>query len=183
MCIHLFREDNSIRFCPAAAHGPSNEFCATRQDETSEQRSHPSCQVIALILELALGFLWFASVFTLQSTALLPLLSSLLLATYGLAIAVNLARGRTHIDCGCSFASNRADSTSNQQLSVGLVARNILLASVALVPLLEPASRDLILIDHVLLVLTAIVLVLFFAAFNQLLANRGAIASWRNTHG
>jgi len=143
----------------------------------------PASALLVSVLELVIGCFWIGSVFTLQIVSAIPVASSLLLSVYGLAIAVNLARGRTHIDCGCSFSSNRADSDAGQPLSNGLVVRNLVLAAVALVPLLATSARELTVMDHGLLVLTTLVLVLFYAAFNQLLANRGAIASWRNTHG
>ncbi|WP_454915177.1 MauE/DoxX family redox-associated membrane protein [Xanthobacter sediminis] len=52
------------------------------------------------------------------------MLAAALLALYGLAMAVNLLRGRTAIDCGCGGAG--------QPISWGLVARNGVLAALAL---------------------------------------------------
>jgi len=142
----------------------------------------PASALLISALELVIGCFWIGSVFTLQIMAAIPVASTLLLSIYGLAIAVNLARGRTHIDCGCSFSANRTDSDAGQQLSTGLVVRNLVLAAVALVPLLATSTRELTIMDHGLLVLITLVVVLYYAAFNQLLANRGAIASWRNSH-
>jgi hypothetical protein len=50
-----------------------------------------------------------------------------LLALYALAIAVNLRRGRTQIECGCGGAP--------QWLSAALVWRNLLLIALVLLPL------------------------------------------------
>lgn len=55
------------------------------------------------------------------------ILAALLLSLYALAIAVNLKRGRTQIECGCGGAP--------QWLSAGLVWRNWVLIALLLVPL------------------------------------------------
>jgi hypothetical protein len=60
-----------------------------------------------------------------------------LLALYGLAIAVNLARGRREIDCGCGGPFGR------QPLSEALVLRNALLAAAALACALPETARPL----------------------------------------
>lgn len=56
-----------------------------------------------------------------------------LLAIFALATSINLARGRTEIDCGCFQSGLR------QSLSAGLLVRNGLL-SAALVPLLAATT-------------------------------------------
>ncbi|HUA26065.1 MAG TPA: MauE/DoxX family redox-associated membrane protein [Steroidobacteraceae bacterium] len=56
-------------------------------------------------------------------------LAIVLLVGFALAMAINLARGRREIDCGCFQSGLR------QRLSMALVARNILLAAL-LTPLL-----------------------------------------------
>jgi hypothetical protein len=62
------------------------------------------------------------------------MLAIALLAGFGLAMSVNLARGRHEIDCGCFQSGLR------QRLSAALVARNFLLAAL-LTPLLAvPAA-------------------------------------------
>jgi hypothetical protein len=57
------------------------------------------------------------------------------LLLYGFAIAVNLARGRRDIDCGCGGLMER------QALSEALVLRNALLAGAALASALPVAPR------------------------------------------
>jgi hypothetical protein len=57
------------------------------------------------------------------------------LSLYGVAIAVNLARGRRDIDCGCGGLLGR------QTLSEALVLRNALLAAAALVSALPVMPR------------------------------------------
>lgn len=57
-----------------------------------------------------------------------------LLLMFALAMAVNLLRGRSHIDCGCFQSSSR------QTLDWRLVTRNGILCGVAVVLMLSPAS-------------------------------------------
>lgn len=56
-----------------------------------------------------------------------------LLCVFALAMAINLARGRREIDCGCFQSGLR------QTLSAGLIVRNLLLAA-ALAPVLAAAT-------------------------------------------
>jgi Methylamine utilisation protein MauE len=62
-----------------------------------------------------------------------PLAAIALLLLFAGAMAINIGRGRRHIDCGCGHAGLR------QQLGWGQVARNVAL-SVALVPALLPVA-------------------------------------------
>src|SRR5262245_1519036 len=64
-----------------------------------------------------------------------PVAAALLLALYAGAIALNLARGRRWLDCGCLGPALR------QPISGALVARNALLAAAALACLL-PRSEE-----------------------------------------
>lgn len=61
------------------------------------------------------------------------MLAIVLLGGFALAMAINLARGRREIACGCFQLGLR------QRLSAGLVARNVVLA-ILLVPLLTAAG-------------------------------------------
>lgn len=139
------------------------------------------------LLELSIGFCWLLGAlilnrFPLSAVNVLSLSSAALLSVYALAMAINLARGRSHIDCGCGFASHR-DTATSQHLGSGLVLRNCLLAALALSPLLEVSARELTLLDHLLLIVAVPTLAFCYAALNQLLTNRGAISSWRKAHG
>jgi hypothetical protein len=64
-----------------------------------------------------------------------------LLLLYGGAIAINLVRGRRHIDCGC------AGPAARQPISEWLVARNAVLVALALVGLLPVRPRGLVWVD------------------------------------
>lgn len=61
--------------------------------------------------------------------------AALLLVLYGTAIAVNLLRGRTRIDCGCGGAG--------QGLSWFLVGRNAALFGLALIAAQQPAAGEI----------------------------------------
>ncbi|HIA59266.1 MAG TPA: hypothetical protein EYO00_05220 [Gammaproteobacteria bacterium] len=137
-------------------------------------------------LELMLGLAWALTALLLVQITLLPLMSAMLLFTYAMAIAINLFRGRSYIDCGCGFSSlagsARSESNSGgiQQLSKALVLRNCVLGVVALIAAASPSSRDLGFMDFLSLVTASFTLVLLYGAFNQLLVNRNIIGAWLN---
>jgi hypothetical protein len=94
------------------------------------------------------------------------LLAAGLLAGYATAIAINLVRGRVHLDCGCLGVRER------QAVRWWMVGRNLVIAALALVagqPLIE---RELSLLDAVTVVCTASTLAILYTAQNVL----GAIA-------
>lgn len=62
-----------------------------------------------------------------------------LLGLYSGAVAINLARGRRDIDCGCSARP--------QPLSLGLLARNAALAAAVLPATAPVLSRELVWVD------------------------------------
>jgi hypothetical protein len=69
------------------------------------------------------------------------LLAAGLLASYAVAIGVNLRRGRTSIDCGCFGPGAR------NQIGPWMVIRNLLLAVVVLAAALPLTSRSLAPLD------------------------------------
>jgi hypothetical protein len=78
------------------------------------------------------------------------LLAAALLTLYASAIAVNLLRGRTRIDCGCVGFGER------QQLGKWMVVRNLVITSAALAACLPRVSRDLTSIDFFVIVCAAL---------------------------
>lgn len=121
--------------------------------------------------EAALGIAWLTD----SRSALAAGATAALLVAYATAMAINLLRGRVHIGCGCGFGrSSRGDPT----LSWWLVARNLVLAAIALVAALPRAQRELVLYDWLTLVLVLVACVLLHAAVSQLLGNASVIASW-----
>ncbi len=110
-------------------------------------------------LELAIAF-----------ALLLPILrnagalaGSMLLLVYAVAMGINLLRGRRDIDCGCGDAP--------QKLSWWLVARNIVLAALVLLPLVPQTLRTLQFTDLVFVVLLTLLLAIGALALDQLLRN------------
>ncbi len=126
-------------------------------------------------IEALLGAAWLLSI---QPVAI-ALASAVLLGSYTSAIALNLVRGRIHIDCGCSMG---ASAGRDQQLSWGLVARNSILMVAALAATVPATERAIGLVDYVTLVAALLAIVLLYGAANQLLNNGAAIGTWRNRH-
>jgi Methylamine utilisation protein MauE len=89
--------------------------------------------------------------------------AALLLLVFGLAMGVNLVRGRVEIDCGC-FAS-----VLKQRISWTLVARNLVLIGLALLALQSPLpARTLTWLDLVTVGTAVLGAVLLYVAFTQL---------------
>jgi hypothetical protein len=93
-----------------------------------------------------------------------------LLSVYGAAIAINLRRGRRDIDCGCTGPARR------QTIHPVLVARNALLAGIALLAALPSSGRQQSWVDVVAVVATVVSLALLYNAAEGLLANAGPSA-------
>jgi len=101
----------------------------------------------------AVGVL-FPSTRALAATALAPLL-----AVFSAAIAINLARGRADIDCGCFGPA------LPQELSGWLVARNLALMIVAAAAAIPASARQIEWLDLVTIVMgTATCAVLYLSA-------------------
>ncbi|HXZ85468.1 MAG TPA: MauE/DoxX family redox-associated membrane protein [Myxococcota bacterium] len=102
-----------------------------------------------------------------------PVAAAALLTAYGAAIALNLARGRRQLDCGCLGPGQR------QPISGALVARNALLAAGALACLLPAAPRALVWLDFATIAAAAVCLALFWLGAHQALALRPHLAALR----
>jgi uncharacterized membrane protein YphA (DoxX/SURF4 family) len=98
-----------------------------------------------------------------------------LLVLYGGAIAINLARGRAEIDCGCAGPTRRATP-----LSAALVARNAVLALCALACALPVAPRSWVWLDGVSVAGGVAAAALLYAAIDLALAQRAGAreVSW-----
>jgi len=134
--------------------------------------------LVALMIptgELMLGLAWLAGI----AMALAAPVTAAMFAVYALAIAINLMRGRLHISCGCGLAGA---SGENQALSWMLVFRNALLIAMALLCVLPVSERTIIPLDWVTLAAAVITAALLYFGASQLLQNRSAIRSWRNSH-
>ncbi len=97
---------------------------------------------------------------------LAPLGAISLLLVFACAMAINIGRGRRHIDCGCGHGALR------QQLGWSQVARNLLLAT-ALLPALAAGRADLGVADAALGAAAGVAVYLLLLMFSAL----GALAA------
>ncbi len=165
----------AILFIAAAWHKLSalGRFAAVLRDYRllPEVLIRPIALLMPMIeLTLALG--WISGL----STRVTGIASAVLLATYALAMTVNLVRGRIYIDCGCGFGASAGEE---QALSFSLVARNILLIGLALLPLIPTTGRDLNVTDIAVVLASVLTAILLYAGSGQLIRNRAAIITWR----
>jgi Methylamine utilisation protein MauE len=100
--------------------------------------------------------------------------AALLFTIYGLAIAVNLARKRTYIDCGCGDTAIL--------LTPWLLLRNAVLAAAAGLLTLAPTPRDLGVMDGLVGAFALIALIVLYQTMDQLLENASALREWNSTH-
>lgn len=122
-------------------------------------------EVIAIAIgltELCIGLLLLIPV----SRGLAAWFALLLLLIYAIAIGINLLRGRTSIDCGCS-----GPAATKQKLSAWLLLRNGLLMVITITAGMTPLSRELIWFDMVVIVFAASLAFLVYAGTEQLIAN------------
>jgi len=97
-----------------------------------------------------------------------------LLAVYGSAIAVNLARGRRHIDCGCGGPA------ANREIGAWMVARNAVVAIAALAAAVLPmAAREMIWLDACTIVAATAMLAACWTATDHLVAQAPGLARLR----
>ena len=100
-------------------------------------------------------------------------LGGALLVLVSAAIAINLRRGRTRIDCGCGGAAHTP-------LSRGLVARNAVLLLLALAAALPAAPRATVWLDLVAAGFATLFLLGLYAVANILLGQHGRLLELRN---
>lgn len=118
---------------------------------------------VALLLpwiELATGIALLAG-----ERRIAPAIATVLLVLFAAAMAVNIRRGRDHIDCGCG------GDTLRQPLRPALVTRNLLLAvTLATVPLV---GGELIAAERGVAIAAGAVLFLLYLLLNVLLSLPG----------
>ena len=120
----------------------------------------PASRIIPALEALAALVLLFPA-----TRAGAALLMAALLAIFSAAIAINLARGRREIDCGCFGPALR------QRLSGWLIARNAMLLAAAAAVAAPAGVRPLGLADFVAIGFGAATLMVLYASMNYLLAN------------
>lgn len=94
--------------------------------------------------------------------------SAVLLAGYAVAVAVNLARGRRAIDCGCGGRP--------RPIHPWLVGRNALLAAVSGALLAPVGARELGVLDAANAAMMLVAAIGLYATLEQWLHNRQALA-------
>jgi hypothetical protein len=99
------------------------------------------------------------------------LIAALLFVLYGMAMGINLTRGRDTIDCGCG--------DTPQPLSVALLGRNAVLAAGGLLMAVPPDIRAQGWFDYLVVAMAFGALMLLYIAFEQLTANAARIREWR----
>jgi hypothetical protein len=99
-----------------------------------------------------------------------------LLSVVTIAVAINLLRGRTEIDCGCGSLGGHV---GDQTLNWGLPARNVVMAVAALLVLREDAARALVWIDYLSVAGGTLGLLGLYVTANQLMANTPRLQALR----
>jgi hypothetical protein len=131
----------------------------------ADYRLLPGALAAPVALALPAAELAVATALAVSATAHAGLVAAAaLLVLYGGAIAVNLGRGRRHIDCGCLGPAAR------QPIRGGLVARNAVLALAALGALVPVAPRPLGWVDAVSVGGATLALGALAAAYGRLAA-------------
>jgi hypothetical protein len=87
-----------------------------------------------------------------------------LLVLYALAIAVNLRRGRRHIDCGCGGAAER------RPIHSGLIWRNAALAALLLASTIPWSPRPWAVTDAITILLGTAAAILLYRSIDSLFA-------------
>ncbi len=154
----------------ASAHKLS-DIKAFRQT-LDDYRLLPAALVFVTAVLVALSEATACVLLLLPATrALGAALTALLLGGYSIAIAINLARGRRDIACGCSWGAG------GQKLSHWLVARNLALLPVALLAGGAWQARPLHLGDGFVVVMAGLCLLLCYHAADRLIANHTAASN------
>jgi len=96
-----------------------------------------------------------------------------LLVLYAVAVGVNLARGRRHLDCGCAGPAVR------RPIGEGLVVRNAVVAAVALAARVPVAPRPLVWVDALTVAGGVATAAACWAALDRLRAHAPAAARLR----
>jgi len=127
-------------------------------DLLPEAMVHGASRAIPLI-ELA------AALFLMMRSAHASLTAAAIFFIYGVAMTINLARGRRDIDCGCGGPDGK------QSLHPALVVRNLVLTICALMVSWPVAARPMSWLDYVVSVLAVVAVLAIYTAFNTLMAN------------
>jgi hypothetical protein len=166
------RASLAVLFAAAASHKvrEPRRFRAT----VAEYRLLPVTLVTPAALVLLGGEVGVAAALVTPGWRTAGLLgAAALLALYGGAIGINLARGRRDLDCGCAGPAVR------RPIGGWLVARNAVLATLALAGLVPAAPRPLVWVDALTILGSTATLAALYASVDRMLANLPGLARVR----
>ncbi len=150
-------------------------FAATLEN----YRLLPAAMVGGMARLLPLAEALAGSLLLFQTTRLpAALLAFALLILVTSAVAINLLRGYSEIECGCGgFGGGIGD----QSISWGLVARNLVL--IAAIPWIaaESTPRGLVWMDYLTVACATLALLGLYAVVSQLLATQPRLSALRNS--
>jgi uncharacterized membrane protein YphA (DoxX/SURF4 family) len=106
------------------------------------------------------------------------LLAGSLLLLYTASIAINLLRGRTRIDCGCTGFVQQGG-----QLSGWLLARNLPLVCISFLVTLPVQPRALAAWDIAVVLCASLALGMLYSSVNHLLVNGPRLRAWTMNKG
>ena len=144
------------------------------QDMATFQSTLENYQLLPVMLSKSASNLVFAAEIVTTTVLLTPAylygvtLAIMLMALYTGGIAINLARGRTHIDCGCL-------GSQGDGISFYLILRNAGLLTMLALCLTPVIARDLIWLDYA-------TIVLFLAAATAAYATANLMITHANQH-
>ena len=107
-----------------------------------------------------------------------PIVATILLLSYGAAMGINLKRGRTQLDCGCTGPLFSKESTK-KTISKTLVLRNIILSFLALLcagSTMEIRSFDWV--DISTIIFGSLVMLALYEAFEQAISNQQRVKNY-----
>jgi hypothetical protein len=106
-----------------------------------------------------------------------------LLIAFALGLAINILRGHTDIDCGCSFTTSVNIARSETPPGIGgwHVVRALLLAALAATAFIDPAARAIVWFDYLTLFFAVLLTVCAFLTLDVLLANMPRLTHLRNS--
>jgi hypothetical protein len=168
----LARAALSLLFAQAALH--------KLRDVDAFRRAVEAYRLVAPLWAVPAGALLIAAEIAVAVALWMPpvatpaaLAGAALLALYGAAMAVNLARGRRDIDCGCSGPAHR------QPIRPALVGRNAVLVGVALLAAAPAGARPLLWLDGCTVVAGVLVAALAWQAADGLFASAAQASRWQ----
>ena len=103
-----------------------------------------------------------------------------LFVLFALALGINVARGRTDIDCGCN-GFRQPDAAVPRSIGWAHVARTLLLAVLAALVCVPQSARAVIWFDYLSVLGATLVAVAAFFTLDVLLANRPKLNHLRNS--